>query len=107
MASSLHLCKTVEVIRSPVVSNEDERVRTALTRLMTKEATLDTLTDDQIVSAARSAKNARKMAEGRAAAVLHDRGWTWEAIGREFGVNQSTAHRWADFYRRHLAETPE
>lgn len=35
---------------------------------------------------------------GKACARLHDLGWTWDRIGREMGVNLSTAYRWARPY---------
>ena len=35
---------------------------------------------------------------GEGAAELHRRGWTWPKIAHEFGVDQSTAHRWAQNY---------
>jgi hypothetical protein len=70
-----------------------------LVRLMSTGAPLDDLTDAQLIEAARSAKQARKDAEGRASWELHERGWTWEKIGQAFGVWQSTAHRWARDWR--------
>ncbi len=69
-----------------------------LVRLMSSGADLSELTEDQLVESVRSARQARKDAEGRASAELHRRGWTWERIGDALGVSQSTAHRWAREY---------
>jgi hypothetical protein len=65
---------------------------------MSSGGPLDDLTDEQLVQAVREVRQARKDAEGRAAAELHRRGWTWERIGNALGVVQSTAHRWAQEY---------
>lgn len=71
----------------------------ALVRLITSGADVTTLTNEQVVLAVKSTKQASKNAQGRAADLLHDRGWTWEQVGDAFGVNQSTAFRWAMDYR--------
>lgn len=65
---------------------------------MSSGAPLDDLSDDQLIESVRSARQARKDAEGRAAVELHRRGWTWEKIGAVLGVSQSTAYRWAQPY---------
>lgn len=68
-----------------------------LIRLMTG-APLSDLSEAQIVETARTARQARRDAEGHASAELHRRGWTWEKIGDAFDVSQSTAFRWAQPY---------
>jgi transposase len=66
---------------------------------MTSEAPLDDLSDAQVVEAVELARQAKLDAERRAAHELHERGWTWEQIGKSLGVVQSTTHRWAREYR--------
>lgn len=56
------------------------------------------LSDEQLVEAVRQARETKKVAEGRVAAELRRRGWTWPAIGKAIGVDQSTAHGWAQPY---------
>lgn len=56
---------------------------------------MDGLSDDQVIEAVELARQAKLEAERRAAHELHERGWTWEQIGKALGVVQSTTHRWA------------
>ena len=72
----------------------------ALVRLMSSGDDLTGLTDEQLVEAVRDAREAKKVAEGRAAAELRHRGWTWPQIGKAIGVDPSTAHGWAQPYLR-------
>ena len=78
-------------------------VLNALVRLMSSATDLSGVTDQQLVEAALEARQARRVAEGAAAAELSRRGWTWERIGEAMGVDPSTTHRWAAPYR----EKPE
>lgn len=63
------------------------------------------MTEDEVITAARSARQQADLARdrylaevGRACANLHTRGWTWSRIGQEMGVNLTTAFRWARPY---------
>lgn len=78
----------------------DREVLSALVRLMSSGDDLTGLSDEQLVEAVKEAREAKKVAEGRAAAELRRRKWTWPAIGKAIGVDQSTAHGWAQPYLR-------
>jgi len=63
------------------------------------------MTDAQVIAFAKQARRDAETAReahlaqaGRACAYLHSRGWTWERIGAEIGVNLTTAYRWARPY---------
>ena len=56
------------------------------------------ISEQQLIETVNEARKARRDAEGRACTELHERGWTWERIGAELGVSQSTAHRWSTEY---------
>lgn len=71
----------------------------ALVRLMSDEIKMSDLDDATIVSNMRIGRAGRQLV-GEGAAELHRRGWTWPRIAAEFGVDQSTAHRWAQPYLR-------
>jgi hypothetical protein len=75
-------------------------VLNALVRLMAGGEDLSDLSDEQLVEAVVQAREAKKVAEGRAAAELRRRRWTWPQIGNAIGVDQSTAHGWAQPYLR-------
>jgi hypothetical protein len=75
-------------------------VLSALVRVMASQGDLSDLTDEQLVDAVVQARDAKKVAEGRAAAELRRRKWTWPQIGAAIGVDQSTAHGWAQPYLR-------
>lgn len=72
----------------------------ALARLMTNLDDPSGLSDTDLVQAVVQARETKKIAEGRVAAELRRRGWTWPAIGKAIGVDQSTAHGWAQPYLR-------
>ena len=74
-----------------------QEVLDALVRLMNDEIQMSALDDATIVSNMRIGRGGRKLV-GEGAAELHRRGWTWPRIAAEFGVDQSTAHRWAQPY---------
>lgn len=78
----------------------NQRDLTALVRLMNDPDDCRNMTDDDLVSAVVEARDAKKRAEGLVAAELRRRGWTWPAIGKAIGVDQSTAHGWAQPYLR-------
>lgn len=77
----------------------NQEVLDALVRLMSDELKMSELKDDVIVQNMRIGRAGRKLV-GEGAAELHRRGWTWPRIAAEFGVDQSTAHRWAQPYLR-------
>lgn len=52
------------------------------------------LSDSELVSAAQQARETKKRVEIAAAAALAARGWSWRRIGRELGVDHSTAYGW-------------
>lgn len=71
----------------------------------------DEMSDAEVVAAAKQARRDADLAPapylrelGQACASLNRRGWTWDRIGREMGVNLSTAFRWGKPY---LDDTPE
>lgn len=72
----------------------------ALARLMTNLEDLSGLSDDDLVQAVVQARETKKIAEGKVAAELRGRRWTWPAIGKAIGVDPSTAHGWAQPYLR-------
>lgn len=74
-------------------------VMNALVRLMNDEIAMADQDDATIVKHMRIGRYGRKLV-GEGAAELHRRGWTWPRIAAEFGVDQSTAHRWAQPYLR-------
>ena len=82
----------------------EPEVLSALVRLMSTTADLSNVTDAQLVEAARTAHESRRVAEGKAASELHARGWTWEKIGEAIGVDLSTAYRWAMEHRRRASD---
>lgn len=49
--------------------------------------------EESIIQTMQVGRFGRKLV-GEGAAELHRRGWTWPKIAAEFGVDQSTAHRW-------------
>jgi len=65
-----------------------------------QEMDFSQMTDAQVVTVAKSALAEGQERRGRACADLHARGWKWEKIGQEMGVNLSTAYRWAKPYLR-------
>jgi hypothetical protein len=87
-----------------VADDETPGVLNALVLLMAHLDDPSTLTDDQLVAAVIQAREAKKIAEGNAAAELRRRGWTWPQIGKAIGVDPSTAHGWA---QPHLKEGEE
>jgi hypothetical protein len=82
------------------VADEHTEVLNALVRLMASLDDLSALDDDDLVRAVVEARETKKIAEGRVAAELRRRGWTWPRIGTAIGVDQSTAHGWAQPYLR-------
>lgn len=82
------------------MSEPDPNPLDALVRLMQNLDDPSELSDDELVRAVVRARETKKRAEGTAAAELRRRGWTWPAIGRAIGVDQSTAHGWAQPYLR-------
>lgn len=72
----------------------------ALVRLMENLDHPENLTETQLVAAVVAARQNKKTAEGVVAAELRRRGWTWPQIGKAIGVDQSTAHGWAQPYLR-------
>lgn len=81
----------------------DDNTPGALNALVLLMANLDDpskLSDQQLVEAVIEARETKKIAEGKAAAELRRRGWTWPQIGKAIGVDQSTAHGWAQPYLR-------
>jgi hypothetical protein len=81
------------------VADLNPEVMNALVRLMNDEITMSDQDDPTIVEHMRIGRYGRKLV-GEGAAELHRRGWTWPRIAAEFGVDQSTAHRWAQPYLR-------
>jgi hypothetical protein len=81
------------------VADFSQEVLDALVRLMNDEIKMSELKDEVIVKNMRIGRGGRKLV-GEGAAELHRRGWTWPRIAHEFGVDQSTAHRWAQPYLR-------
>lgn len=69
----------------------------ALVRLMSNDIAMSELPDETIVGNMKIGRAGRRLV-GEGAAELHRRGWTWPRIAAEFGVDQSTAHRWAQPY---------
>ncbi|MDN5918558.1 MAG: hypothetical protein L0I76_26245 [Pseudonocardia sp.] len=82
------------------MADEHPEVLNALVRLMATLDDLSALDDDDLVRAVVEARETKKIAEGRVAAELRRRGWTWPRIGTAIGVDQSTAHGWAQPYLR-------
>ncbi|MFC5997093.1 hypothetical protein ACFQE5_23045 [Pseudonocardia hispaniensis] len=82
------------------MADTNPEVMNALVRLMANLDEPSALTDDELVRAVIEAREAKKKAEGTAAAELRRRGWTWPQIGKAIGVDQSTAHGWAQPYLR-------
>lgn len=80
------------------MADDRPEVTNALVRLMTNLADPSVLSDEDLVRAVVEARDAKKKAEGVAAAELRRRGWTWPQIGNAIGVDQSTAHGWAQPY---------
>lgn len=74
-------------------------VMNALVRLMNDEIKMSEQDDATIVEHMRIGRHGTTLV-GEGAAELHRRGWTWPRIAAEFGVNQSTAHRWAQPFLR-------
>ena len=74
-------------------------VTNALVRLMKDEIKMSELDDKTILGNMHIGRAGAELV-GEGAAELHRRGWTWPLIAAEFGVNQSTAHRWAQPYLR-------
>lgn len=66
----------------------------ALVRLMTADYDPGGLTDDELVAAARDARETKKRAELAVAVELMYRGWSWRAIGSALLVDHSTAYGW-------------
>lgn len=63
------------------------------------------MSEDEVVAVAKRARRDAEVARdphltklGLACAHLHALGWSWSRIGREMGVNLSTAYRWAQPY---------
>jgi hypothetical protein len=81
------------------VADLNPEVMNALVRLMNDEIAMSDQDDSTIVEHMRIGRYGRKLV-GEGAAELHRRGWTWPRIAAEFGVDQSTAHRWAQPYLR-------
>jgi hypothetical protein len=80
-------------------------VMNALVRAMNNETAMDALTEEAILEQMRFGRSgpeellkASQKLVGQGAAELYRRKWTWPRIAAEFGVNQSTAHRWAQPY---------
>ncbi|WP_130291564.1 terminase gpP N-terminus-related DNA-binding protein [Pseudonocardia sediminis] len=71
----------------------------ALVRLMTGEIEVGDMTEAELADSFR-ALSERKAIEGRTAAELYRRGWTWPRIAALRKVDQSTVHRWAQPYLR-------
>lgn len=65
-----------------------------------EEMDFSQMTNAQLFAVAKAAPAEGLAKRGRACASLHDNGLTWEEIGREMGVNLSTAYRWAKPYLR-------
>lgn len=66
---------------------------------MTGEIDVKDMSEDQLADSF-AALRERKAIEGRTAAELYRRGWTWPRIAALRGVDQSTVHRWAQPYLR-------
>lgn len=84
-------------LASRPVADLNPEVMNALARLMKDD--ISDLDEATIVEGMRALRAGRKLI-GEGAAELHRRGWTWPKIAVEFGVDQSTAHRWAQPYLR-------
>lgn len=74
-----------------------------LVRLMKGEVDLDELDTDSLVVLGRTASEGKPLA-GRIAAKLNERGWSFARIGETYGVDASTAFRWAQPYLRDVRE---
>lgn len=56
------------------------------------------MTNSHLIAIGKSAVAEGLATRGRVCAQLHANGLTWEEIGKEMGVNLSTAYRWARPY---------
>lgn len=78
----------------------------ALVRAMNDDIDVTALTDDAILEQMRLGRSKDELLRaaarlvGTGAAELYRRKWTWPQIAAKFGVDQSTAHRWAQPYLR-------
>lgn len=79
-----------------MADHENPEVLNALVLLMSNLDDPSGLTDEQLVAAAREARETKKIAEVKVATELAARGWTWRRIGAALGVNYTTAYGWVN-----------
>ena len=78
----------------------------ALVRAMNDDIDVSKLSDELLLEQMRLGRSRDELLRaaaklvGTGAAELYRRKWTWPQIAAEFGVDQSTAHRWAQPYLR-------
>lgn len=77
-----------------VADPQNPEVLNALVLLMRNLDDPSVLTDEQLVAAAVDARETKKTAETKVAAVLAGRGWSWRQIGKALDVHHSTAYGW-------------
>lgn len=77
-------------------------VVTVLRRLLDDTDDLADVPEDSVIELLQALRQRRKI-EGRAAALLHQRGWSWPRIAATLSldrrVDQSTVQKWARDYR--------